>query len=78
MADHSDRRINALSDGSEPSVTARNIQDALYQHRKSAALIPDWFYKRFRDKDDVSMTDFAECLVERIVGKTDSSFSECT
>ena len=52
-------------------MTARNIQDALYQHRKSAALIPDWFYNRFKNKDELSMSEFVECLVERITGKCD-------
>jgi hypothetical protein len=77
LADHSDRRIDALANGSEPSVTARNIQDALYQHRKAAALIPDRFYQTFRNEDELSMTEFAESLVERIRRKSVASAPQC-
>jgi hypothetical protein len=63
LSEHSQARLDKMISGDEPRMTARNIQDEIYSHRKSAGLIPDWFFMRHRSADETSMKSYATQFV---------------
>lgn len=44
---------------------SRNLQNEIYDHRKSAPFIFNWIYKRLKDKDEEKMNVNAESLVNQ-------------
>lgn len=45
-------------------IESRRIQDGIYDNRTLSPLIYDFFYKKFRSKDELTMNRAAEILVE--------------
>lgn len=45
-------------------VLSRQIQDELFEHRKTTPIIPDWFYKLKRDEQESSSTFSVEKMAE--------------
>ena len=76
LASHSQKRFDALREGKPTSATAREIQDEIFQHRKAAALVPDWLFKYFQKNDEESMTSYTEHLVEEIESKEEQTPSK--
>jgi hypothetical protein len=64
LAGHSQKRLDLLMAGETPPCSSRDVQNEILQHRKSVALIPDWFFRRFREKEEQSMKAYAEHLAE--------------
>lgn len=64
LAGHSQKRLDSLIAGETPACSSRDVQDEILRHRKTVALIPDWFFQRFREKEEQSMKDYAEHLIE--------------
>jgi len=58
-------RIERLIEREEPSATAREVQDEIYRHRKSASSIPDWFFNKFKSKDHATLTAYTQNLINR-------------
>ena len=51
---------------SEPEVTlaSRNLQDDIYDHRRTSPLVPDWVFRRFRNRQENEMNRGIEALVD--------------
>lgn len=64
LAGHSQKRLDSLMAGETPPCSSRDVQNEILQHRKTVALIPDWFFQRFREKEEQSMKAYAEHLIE--------------
>ncbi|MCB1093616.1 MAG: hypothetical protein KDL87_18905, partial [Verrucomicrobiae bacterium] len=64
LAGHSQRRLDQLMADETPSCGSRDVQNEILQHRRSVALIPDWFFQRFREHEEQSMQDYAAHLAE--------------
>ena len=56
----------ALKDGDSDELTgaARELQDAIYNHRRTSPLIPDWLYNLLQKEDENLMNKAAENLVK--------------
>ena len=61
------RRINEKSISDEEiDKVARQLQDEIYQHRMQSPLVPDFYYKIYRDTDE----DFMNRAVQEYVATT--------
>lgn len=65
---------DTLNGKSEACITegSRRLQDEIYTHRCETPLILDWFYKMFRDKDELLLNKSAEELVNNYHAATGS------
>ena len=45
---------------------ARNIQDGILRTRLDVARVPEWFYRRYRNRDELDFADTAEAHQRRL------------
>ncbi len=45
---------------------SRTIQDKIFENRMNGSLVPDWVYKRFREKDETEMKMILKELISRM------------
>ncbi len=64
LAGHSQKRLDLLMAGETPPCSSRDVQNEILQHRRSVALIPDWFFQRFRENEEQSMRAYAKHLAD--------------
>lgn len=64
LEEHSQKRLDALMSGEVPVCNSREIQNEVFLHRKNVAMIPDWFFRKFRSKEEQSMRSYAAYLLD--------------
>ena len=59
------RFLHDQIDTEQGEARSRNVQDAIYMHRKAAPLLPDWFYGREKIRSERIAVQAVERLVEQ-------------